>query len=185
LMKTQQMGSRHLGRMRRNAKRRAKDFSDAAIDSKWSELLASTLAVKHAHKKLTVKDRATSLTCTSALLTITISCMTNRSLGSPRAHIVLTGRNVPAIIRFPCDLAHSDDKRLTATGLIQASHLTWFTEGVLDVSFELSDESGRTVVRVSADDTVYEFGHLEIYPTAYGNLSLRQAEHDSRLTSAE
>src|SRR5699024_9408056 len=35
LMKIQQMGSRHLGRMRRNAKRRAKDFSDTAIVSKW------------------------------------------------------------------------------------------------------------------------------------------------------
>lgn len=181
LIKIQQMGRRQLDRMRRNARRRAKDFSDTAIVNRWLELLTSTIANKHAPKKLTAKDRATSLTCTSGLLTITISCITNRILGSPRAHIVLIGRNVPAITRFPCELAQSDDKSLTATGRIHVSRLAWFTEGVLDVSFELSDEFGRTVVRVSADDTVYEFGHLEIYPTAYGNLSLRQAEHDSRL----
>lgn len=185
LVRIQQMGNRQLERMRRNARRRAKDFSDTAIVSRWSELLASAIANKHAPKKLTVKDRSTSLTCVSSLLTITISCTTNRLLGSSRAHIVLVGRNVPAIIRYACDVVQSGDKSLTATAQLQANSLTWFTEGVLDARFELSDEAGRTVVRVPADQDVSEFGHLEVYSTAYGNLSLRQSAHDSQLESSE
>lgn len=174
LVRVQNMSNREVSRMRKNARKRAQDFSDVEVLSKWSELLTTTVEAKQSPKQLKASDRMATVSVTREIMTISFSFTPNRSMIQPRAHVVFTGRKIPAIMRFECDLT-SDEPRVTATARISADRLEWFTEGVLDVSFELHDAAGRLSHRMPADDQVQPFGQFEAYATTYGNLSLRLA----------
>ncbi|WP_350269327.1 glycosyltransferase [Brevibacterium sp. CBA3109] len=174
LVTVQSMSKREISRMRRNARKRAKDFSDAEVLSKWSELLTTTIAAKQSPKQLKASGRSAVVSCTQETMTISFTFTPSRPMLQPRAHFVLNGRKVPAIMRFECELTY-DEPQVTATKQIPVDRLAWFTEGVLDVSFELHDAAGRLSHRVPADGAVHPFGNFEGYATTYGNLSLRLA----------
>lgn len=175
IMRLQSMSDRSIARLRKNAIKRAQEFSDITVLRKWARLITETIEAKVPPAPIAVTLRASTHKCEPDVLTIHTDLTVQRKLDNPQAHITLLGRNEPAITRIVGELTQTGPSEYSLSARINPDRVTWFTHGILDAHLEIHDESGHGSVRLSSGSEAQDFGQFSAYPTAHGNLSLKRS----------
>lgn len=175
IVRLQSMSDDSVALMRKNAIKRAQDFSDTTVLDQWATLITTTLEAKVSPAAIKVTVDSSTHACTDSALTIRAALRVQRVLTNPRASITLLGRNDPAITRVEGALTLEGGDQFSLTAQIDADQVEWFTRGILDVYLDIYDQAGHGSVRLRADSNAQSFGHFSAYPTAHGNLSLKRS----------
>lgn len=175
IVRLQSMSDDSTAVMRKNAIKRAQDFSDATVLDQWATLITNTLEAKVSPAPINITVASSTHACGDGALTIRATFTVQRELTDPRASITLLGRSDPAITRVAGTLSRIGDSRFSLTSRIDADQVMWFTRGILDASLDIYDQAGHGSVRLRTNSDEQSFGQFSAYPTAHGNLSLKRS----------
>lgn len=180
IVKLQTMDEADLDSLRRAARSRAHDFSDAAVAERWGEVLRETLEHRREPEVLAVSGCVTSVEASDHSLVFSASFNTSRLVHAPRAHLVLRSRSEPMLTRLECAIDSAEADRYTVSTVIQEDRISWVNRGIIDAHLEVHDESGRAARRLPApprlrDGEKLSFSDFTVYATKYGSLSFKHA----------
>lgn len=175
IVRLQSMSERSIARLRKNAIKRARDFSDTTVLKQWAALIAETFEAKVPPAPIALTLHSSTHRCDPGALTIRADLTVQRKLHKPRAHVALLGRNDPAITRVAGELTQTGPSEYSLSAQIDSDRVDWFTRGILDASLEIYDQAGHGSVRLRSESDAQDFGPFSAYPTAHGNLSLKRS----------
>ncbi|WP_157691454.1 glycosyltransferase [Brevibacterium sandarakinum] len=178
IVKLQTMDDADLESLRRAARKRAHDFSDAAVAEKWGEVLRETLAHRREPEELAVSECETSLEASDHSLVFSASFNTSRLVHALRAHLVLRSRSEPVLTRLECAIDSVEADRYTVSTVIGEDRISWVNRGIIDAHLEVHDESGRAARRLPAplrfrDGEKISYSDFTVYATKHGSLSFK------------
>lgn len=178
LIELQTMDQTQLDSLRRAARTRAHDFSDAAVAERWGEVLRETLQRRREPEGLEVSGCETSLQESDGALVFEAGFATSRAVRSPRAHLVLRSRSEPVLTRLECTIDLAGPDRYSISTVIHEDRISWVNRGIIDAHLEVHDESGRAARRLPAPDRLRDGEQLKladfnVYATKHGSLSFK------------
>ncbi|WP_199039859.1 glycosyltransferase [Glycomyces salinus] len=166
------MPETELDAMRAAARKRAADFSDAAITRRWATALAEAMDRKSAGRAPRFKARVENFSFTGDRLLVRGS-VTGRRLDRPTASLSWSARKRPVYGVVPAELRStgSEDFEFEAAWPLERADPA--AGDTIDLYLEIETSGGRTRRRLAAPGAadLPESERLEPYVTVKGNLS--------------
>lgn len=176
IVRIQNLTDEQLSKMRERTTRRAQDFSDQAVLSKWATVLSTAFSRKVPPYPINVQIESTIARLRRKVLSIQVRFSTDRAFPTSAVYLSILGRDTPVILREKGNLISTNEKTAEAQFNIPVEKICWVESGILDAYFDLYDAAGRATLRLKAPSVKKEtyFGGFEMYATEFGNLSFRK-----------
>lgn len=168
------MDERKLMQMREAAVRRVRDFSPETITSLWGAALTRAVSNKRQPGEVNGAARLSSVNIDDDEITLHVILSGDAASEPDWALLSWTERKGGRFGRLPARLEHVG----VETQVVASAHANDFAaidHGHIDfwIDLRVDGHPCRLRVKGAGDVTPQPFGHMELYPTRFGSLSLR------------